>query len=368
MTCGQSPIEYTGGIETHVKEISRRLVMKGATVKVLSGSTNCRQPNWVKIGGVRFETFPAIAPFEIFHFSMPLYNALKSDNSEILHAHGYQTFSTIAALLNKKPEQKLFVTIHSAWPQTQLTMLFNKSYRVFLKRLLCKADKIIGVSSTDLRLFGLDPTCSINGSRTSIIPNGVDFAEFATEKPLPRLVPQNCRFILSVGRLEEYKGHNYVIEGFAKLKATRSYDKDLKLVIVGSGRYKDALEELIRHYNLGRDVLLLNNIDRHNLIGLYQKCQMFVLLSRYESQGISVLEAIAAGKPSLVSLTSALTEFVQKGCAMGIAFPPKADEVATMIKDMLTNPERFKPKNSEFYSWSSITKQLQRLYEDVLYR
>jgi len=367
MTCGRSPIENNGGIETHVREISRRLAAKGANVKVLSVSANCRQPNWVKIDGVRFEIYPAIAPFETYHFSMPLFMALKSDNSEILHAHGYQTFSTLAALLNKKPEQKLFVTLHSAWPQNQLTVLTNKSYRVLLKKLLNKADKIIGVSSTDLRLFGLDQPYSANGSRISIIPNGVDFAEFATEKPLPHLVPENCRFILSVGRLEEYKGHNYVIEAFANLKTMQPDYKDLKLVIVGSGNYKGKLEQLIHRFNLGLDVLLLNNIDRCNLIGLYQKCQMFVLLSRYESQGISVLEAIAAGKPSLVSLTSALSEFVQKGCSTGISFPPKADEVAAAMQEILTNPQHFVPKNREFYSWSSVTEQLKRLYEDVLY-
>jgi len=367
MICGQSPIEYTGGVETHVNEISRRMVLKGAIVKVLSGSANCRQPNWVKIDGVRFETYPTIAPFEVFNFSIPLYNALKSDNSEILHAHGYQTFSTIASLLNKKPEQKLVVTIHSAWPQTELTMLFNKPYRVLLKRLLDKADKIIGVSRTDLSLFGLDPSHSVNDSRTLIIPNGVDFAEFATEKPLPRLVSDDCKFILSVGRLEEYKGHNYVIEAFAKLKSMNPKNKDLKLVIVGSGRYKEKLEELIRRFSLELDVLLLSNIDRFNLIGLYQKCEMFVLLSRYESQGISVIDAIAAGKPSLVSLTSALSDFVYKGCSTGISYPPRVDTVAAKIQEILTNPEYFLPKNREFYDWNSITDQLKELYEKVLH-
>jgi glycosyltransferase involved in cell wall biosynthesis len=367
LTCGQTPVEYNGGIETHIKEISYRLALKGANVKVLATSANCKRPYWTEIKGVRFETYPAIAPFETYFFSIPLYQALKSDNSEILHVHGYQTFSLLAAILTKKSGQKLFVTLHSGRPATGLTLILNRYYRAFLRSLLLKrADKIIGVSQVDLELLGFNQSCSSKIGHTAIVPNGVDISQFKITQEPPLSVSNNSRFILSVARLEKYKGHDFVISSFAKLKLMYSGNNDLKLVIVGSGKYKEHLIRLIDRLHLGNDVLILSKLTREELLGLYQKCTLFILLSQYESEGLSVIDAIAAGKPSLVSSTSALKEFVRKGYSIGIPYPPDNDTVAMKIQKVLENPSGFEPHNLKLNSWDFVVERLLGFYEESL--
>jgi 1,4-alpha-glucan branching enzyme len=363
MTSMRTPLEYNGGVETHVMEISRRLVRKGVNVKVLSTSTECRYPYWRKLDGIMFEVYPAIAPFETYYFSIPLYKALKSDNSDIIHAHGYQTFALLAALASKKHTQKLFVTLHGAWPETLPTQVFNMGYRLLMGRLLQKADKIIGVAKVDLDRLGFNQIDVANIGKTYIMPNGVDIQEFALPVKKPSMIPNDSKFILSVARLEKYKGHQYAIECFAKLKSLNVQIGDLKLVIVGSGTYMSQLKSIAARLHVDRDVLFLSNLSKKELIGLYQNCEFFVLLSRYESHSVSVAEAIATGKPVLLTLTSGLAEIVQRGDAIGVPYPPEEETVTTLMQKILDDPNHFKPKNPLVYSWDDVVDRLLSLYE-----
>jgi glycosyltransferase involved in cell wall biosynthesis len=364
MTCGRSPLEYNGGIEIHVMEVSKRLANVGINVKILSTSTTCKFPQRYLKDRVTFDIFPAIAPFS-YYFSIPQYGAIKTESAQILHAHGYQDFSFLASVLGRKKRQKLLITIHSGWPATQLTLLVNRCYRVVTRKLFERADKIIGVSAADLEIFGFGAKTS-DSNKTAIIPNGVNFGDFANKQDLPSSIPENYRFVLSIGRLERYKGHHYVIEGFAKLKASKALNVDLKLVIVGSGSYRWKLEDLISRFKLQKDVFILSNLERKEIIGLYQKCAFFILLSQYESQCIAVSEAIAAGKPVLVSATSALKEYVKKGWCTSVPYPPQKDIVAAKMQELLERPNSFVARNVKLDSWDDVAKKLVSLYHEVL--
>jgi glycosyltransferase involved in cell wall biosynthesis len=366
MTCGRTPIEFNGGIETHVKEIAKRLSLQGNNIRILSTSSSCAKPYKIEIGGTKFETFHSYAPYETYYFSMPLYHALKSEKCAILHIHGIQDFSTLAGLLSKKPESKLFVTVHSGLPATCLTSFFDRFYFDFLRRLLNKADKIIGVSLIDLEAIGLDMSNPKNKRKMAIIPNGVDFSTFTTNHELPRSVQTDSRFILSVGRLEEYKGHDSVIGSFSKLKMLSSDNRDLKLVIVGSGKHKEKFKKRVKQLHIEEEVQFLSGLSREELVGLYQKCELFILLSKYESQGISVVDAIAAGKPTLISSNSALKHFVQKNCCVDIPFPFRTEEIAEKMQNVLRHPLRFSTNASGLASWDEVVEQTKCLYEESL--
>jgi len=370
MTCGRSPLECVGGIEAHVTEVSRRLCIEGIDVKVLSTSTHLARPYYCFRDGVRYELFPAIAPHEIYYFSPALYQGLSKENSQILHAHGYQDFSFLAALKCKKKEQKLFVTIHSGYPSTYITSLFNRYYSVLIRRLLRRADKILGVSKSDLELLGFDLADPANAEKLAVIPNGIDLSDFEEKHALPKSVPEENKFILSIARLEKYKGHQFVIESYAqlkKLRRARSSSAEVpKLVIVGSGAYRGQLERLIRRSGLKKDILILTNLSREQIIALYQRCELFVLLSRFESYGLAVADAIAAQKPVIVTLTSALRDFVLKGYCMGVNYPPRKEVVAELMDNALENSDRFIPQNVKLYTWDRVVADLKRLYKETL--
>lgn len=365
MICGRSPLEYEGGVESHVMEVSKRLARRGVSVRVLSTSTNHFRPTAYSKDGMEFEIFPAMAPSGLYYFSLPLYKAIMKERCQILHAHGCQSFSFLASILGKKMGQKLFVTVHSGWSPTRLTSFTNGPYKILIKKMLQKADVIVGVSDVDLEFLGFAKLGKISSARTYVIPNGVEYEDFKCLHPLPRGVLENDRFVLSVARLEKYKGQHYVIESFAKLKEMMPEKTNLKLVLVGVGSQLQHLNKLVRQLRLEKDVLFLSDVRREELIGLYQKCELFVLLSQYESQGLSLTEAIAAGKPALATATSALKEYVKNGWCISVPFPPNREEVAKKMQEMLYHPSSFVPRNVHLPSWDDVTNRLKRLYEET---
>lgn len=362
MVCPRSPLEYYGGIERHILEISKRLVKQGVNIRIFTSSTKCRRPSEKTIEGIEVRTFPALAPSEIYYFSMPLLQALRREDSKIIHCHGYQSFPTLAAVVTKRSAQKLVITLHSAWPSSLITRLLHVPYKVILNNMFKKANKIICVSNFEHERFR--HYLNISKDKFSVIENGVDPKEFNVKRDSLDIVPSNARIILSIARLEKYKGQHHLIKGFARLDLSR--DPDLKLVLVGSGPYKRKLVKIVNQLQIEKDVIFLEKLDREEILALYQKCELFVHLSRYEAYSVSIIEAIANRKPVIVSMVPSLTDFVRKGLATGILYPPRPEEVAQKMREILNAPKKFAPKKSRIYTWDEVTERVRQIYSELL--
>lgn len=99
-------------------------------------------------------------------------------------------------------------------------------------------------------------------------------------------------FILNVGRLEENKGQDMLIDAFARIAPDHP---DLALVIVGEGSRRAALEAQIERLGLQGRVFLPGR-DK-NVFAIMKRCRLFVLSSRYEGFPNVLIEAMACGAP-----------------------------------------------------------------------
>src|SRR3990170_8482583 len=86
-----------GGVETHVREISERLVQRGFDVDVI-----CTDPSWKYPGqeyhnGVRIKRFKSLAPKDAFYFAPQLYYYFKKYGHDynIIHAHNYHALPAL---------------------------------------------------------------------------------------------------------------------------------------------------------------------------------------------------------------------------------------------------------------------------------
>lgn len=113
-------------------------------------------------------------------------------------------------------------------------------------------------------------------------------------------------------------------------------------------------------------VLLLDTPSDEEISLLYQNCTAFVLLSRFEAQPITVTDALAARKPTIVSLTPGLEDYVTDGYARGIPYPPEASELARILEETIREPEKYVPKNIRILSWDYVSESLEGLYEELL--
>jgi glycosyltransferase involved in cell wall biosynthesis len=136
--------------------------------------------------------------------------------------------------------------------------------------------------------------CALNPERTVTIHNPVDVAGIATAtqavKDSIQEVPVNSPLIVGCGRLHRQKGFDLLIEAFADLDDARA-----RLVILGEGPAREALEDLTRSRGVvGR--VLMPGFESHPEKWLAQ-ATLFVLPSRWEGFGHVLVEALAAGVP-----------------------------------------------------------------------
>jgi len=117
-----------------------------------------------------------------------------------------------------------------------------------------------------------------------------------------------ARYLLCVGNRAAHKNVNLLLRAFAVLARQ---DPDLHLVLSGSG-LPDERAEIARLGIAGRTHLV--KVSDADLPSLYQHAAAFVLPSRYEGFGLPLVEAMAAGTPSVISSAPALIE-VAAGCA-----------------------------------------------------
>jgi glycosyltransferase involved in cell wall biosynthesis len=95
-------------------------------------------------------------------------------------------------------------------------------------------------------------------------------------------------FILAVGRLQDVKGFDLLIEAYNRIEG-----KDMDLIIVGDGPARKTLTSLIHKLNLTESVHLAGR--KSNMQDYYSQCEMFVLSSRNEGYPNVLIEAMSSG-------------------------------------------------------------------------
>lgn len=130
-----------------------------------------------------------------------------------------------------------------------------------------------------------------NFTNTTTIYNAVD-AEHAIQRS-QEPIEEDYPFILAVGRLAPQKGFDFLIEAFANGHAKN----DVKLLILGEGDERPALEALIAQHGLEGKAILKGNVD--NPFAYYAKADFFVLSSRHEGFPNILIEAMACECPCI---------------------------------------------------------------------
>ncbi len=135
---------------------------------------------------------------------------------------------------------------------------------------------------------------SFRGLHFYLPENGVDLSLF---RPRPvKAVPDKPFRFISVGRLVPYKGFDLVLEAMAGSEALR----ETELVLIGEGPERGRLTELIATLELGDRVQLLGWQSQSQINEEFAKANTFVFPSLREFGGGVVLEAMAAGLPSII--------------------------------------------------------------------
>jgi glycosyltransferase involved in cell wall biosynthesis len=214
---------------------------------------------------------------------------------------------------------------------------------------------VIAVSDYERRL--LLERFKLDARKVVVVPNGVDFKEFEGLKRRKR----GFRSILYVGRLEAYKGVQYLIEVLPRLP------KDVVLEVVGRGSLRSYLEKRAGELGVYDRVRFYQDLPRRELLQMFADADVFVLLSRFEAYSIAVAEALAVRTPCIVANTSALIEWIDNENCFGVDLPISLGGLADLLNHVLCvkfdRSDVGKCKSEKIIDWNNVVNELERVYE-----
>ena len=200
---------------------------------------------------------------------------------------------------------------------------------------------------------------------TTVVANGVDCE--AAEAARARSLREDA-MLLYLGRLEiDQKGLDVLIA------AMEHVADGVALTIAGEGKDRSQIERDIRSRGLADRIRLVGATGGERKWDLLASASVLVQPSRYETFGISPLEAMASGTPVVVSDLACLRELIPTSAGVFVAREnPRA--LAGAINDLISDPDRRRnmgaagPERARRYSWDTIAQAQADVYADVLER
>jgi len=277
---------------------------------------------------------------------------------DLLHCQGsHAVVAFISMLAARRRNLPYVLTFHSGGYSSHLRSGIAPALRQLLRPLLLHAERLICVSDFEARHF--QRQLRLAPQRFTVVPNGANLGE-----PSVRVASQPQRpLILSVGRLERYKGHHHVL---AALPEVIKLCPQAQLRIAGNGPFEPNLRRLARRLGV-EDRVEIKQVatgDHENMAQLLSQAAVVTIMSEYESQSIAAYEALAAGKALLVAPTSALRELADRGMARAVPHCADPVAVARSIVDALRSP--LPPAQVSLPTWDQCAERMLDIYREAL--
>ena len=203
-----------------------------------------------------------------------------------------------------------------------------------------------------------------------VIPTGVNVNHYAQHEEIDWRekygFPKKKKILLSLSRLAYEKNIQEVIKTFPQiLKAV----PDSLLVIVGDGPARESLELQTKNLGITDHVRFTGEIDNDIVYRYYQMADLFVSASDSESQGLTYIEALAAGLKVVVK-SSPYTDQLLDDPSLGVTFETEKQFVH-FAENYLNHPVSFEdpePRERKLYDISAdhFGKQIVDFYKDSL--
>jgi glycosyltransferase involved in cell wall biosynthesis len=288
---------HTGGKETRLYEISKRLAQRGRDVHIYTMKW-WRGPRRVCLDGVWFHAICKQRPLytkghrsigQALVFGLATLRLLTArfDALDVDHMPFFPLFTArLVCALRRKP---LFATWHEVWGREYWQTYLGRLGVIgsLVERLAFRMPRVIISNSdqTTRRLEGVAPTV-----RVETVQLGVDFQRIDAVAPAPL-----SSDVMYAGRLLSHKNVDVLLEAIA---LARLQHPGIRCLVVGEGPERERLETLARRLGLASNVHFIDFVPSHDeLFALMKASRAFVLPSEREGFGAVVLEANACGLP-----------------------------------------------------------------------
>ncbi len=292
---------------------------------------------------------------------------------DVVHVHEHrQTLSIIACYFARRYGIPYVVQAHgSVLPFFQKEGLKNIFDKVFGFKILHGASKVFALTEVEKEQY---LKMGVEEDRIEIVPLGINIEEYSDlpEEGIFREkfnISKDDKLIIFIGRVHEIKGLDLLIDAFKELADS---EDDVKLAIVGpDDGYMDALNLRIAECDLSDKVIVTGPLYKSEKQEALVDCDLFVMPSKYESFTTSGLEAMACGKPLVLTKNNHIHDWVDG--SVGLACDDDKMSLKDAMAEVLFDEELSKKFGmngrrliQEKYNWDMINEQILNIYESII--
>ncbi len=301
---------YINGVSTSVAMLKKALEKQGHIVYVVTVSNHALKYEYDE--AERILKIPGI-PIGIYDYRLSriypisMINRMKNWKLDVIHSHTEFGIGILARIFAKQFNLPLVHTYHTLYEDYTHYIThgyFDKSSKKiveYLTKFYCDktANELIVPTTKIYKLFKDKYEFKKN---IHIIPTGIEVERFFSENVdyndvtslRKKLNIGRKNFtILFVGRLAEEKNVEFLINAHRKII---DINKNIKLLIVGDGPDKEKYEQLSESLGMKGQVIFNGKAAWEEIPIYYHSCDIFATASTSETQGLTVIEAMAAGK------------------------------------------------------------------------
>lgn len=364
---------YIGGVPISIDRLAHGLIDQGNEVAIFAPSyqghqeTEYPEENLTVYRYRSTERGPAHCYISdgvvIGHaFDRRIQNWLLEFNPDIIHVHHPFLIGSTALHLGKKYQIPVCMTYHTRfeqylhyfkpvsaleevsehaqsemWRSMQngaMRLLRKKALPYYIRSFANRCDLVFApTDSMKEQLTGMGITSPVR-----ILPTGVNSSFFSDKRngPLREQYIQGRNYLFcTVSRMAEEKNLLFLLRGLSALK--EQIGDSFRCLMIGDGPQKKELEEYARRYGVKEQTVFLGAVSNEQIADYYAACDLFVFSSQTETQGIVLLEAMAAGLPVVALQATGSSDVVKDGYN---GFLTQADETvwARAIQKALRSP------------------------------
>lgn len=384
----------TGGQVVYILELSKCLARMGYSVDILTRRFE-DQPFMEHIGErIRLLRFPCggddFIAKEVLYESIPEWiegvsRWIKAERLKytLINSHYWDAGLAGQSLANRFGISHVH-TPHSigAWKRDnmdgdseEMEMKYNFAKRIREEKVIYDECDLLIATSPAQREVLRDGVYDAPLDKIRVIPPGYDDQVFypvsvATRQLIKRKLDLGGNIVLALGRVAKNKGYDLLLRSMPIL-FRRIPDARLVLAIGSTNPSKVELELIQSLHELGHSlgitdrILFEDYIDVNELADYYRAADVFALSSRYEPFGMTAIEAMACGTPTVVTTEGGLCEQVVWGIEALYANPFDPEAFGHAITSILQQPalseqlSKFGPRKARScFTWTGIAQQL----------
>jgi 1,2-diacylglycerol 3-alpha-glucosyltransferase len=363
------------GVVTSTRILFRELERLGHTVLIIGPRMEGSHRSTHKVWRFRSAPFPFQKEYRLISPVSRQLTKFKDMNFDLVHIQTPFSLGHLAQYLSWKHDIPMVHTYHTFWAEYAHYLPFvpkkfvNKMDNLLFSKNFCnRCQHIIapsGQMKDKLDEYGIT-------TPITIIPTGIeldkiqaiDGSTFRDEYK----IKNNAPMLIFVGRCGLEKNVFFLLESFKEILKKKS---NAVLFIAGDGPERINMEAYVKEFGMDKNVIFAGYISHEDIFRAYSEADVIMFPSKTETQGLSLLEGLAMGKPAVCINEMGVTSILENNIG-GFLTEEDIGKYSQKVLELLDNKQLHKTKQQEalsrantFSSRSMVDKILQ-VYEQAI--